>query len=140
MSDKRKFSRVPLRVHGTLSHGDKQVDVIITDVSLQGIKLSANEQHLNALPFDSHDAYVAEFKVNEDSPPIVMYIEQLYRQTDSREDMINLGCKVSTMSVESISALRRLIVLNSNDADLNDKELNALIDAVYSNASSASES
>jgi len=138
MSDKRLFTRIPLAVKGTLAHHDKRIDVIIIDVSLQGVKLSANEDALNELPFDSHDPYTATFRANEDSPVITLHIEQLYRQSDSRKDSVSLGCKVSQMDVDSISALRRLILLNSQEADLNEKELNALIEAVYSNASNAS--
>jgi hypothetical protein len=138
MSDKRLFTRIPLAVKGTLAHHDKHIDVIVIDVSLQGVKLSANEDALNELPFDSHDPYTATFRANEDSPVITLHIEQLYRQNDSRKDSVSLGCKVSQMDVDSISALRRLILLNSQDADLNEKELNALIEAVYSNASNAS--
>jgi len=139
MSDKRQFTRIPLAVAGHLAHNGKRIDVVICDVSLQGVRLTANEDALAELPFDSHDPYTATFRANEDSPVITLIIEQLYRQNDSRKDTVSLGCKVAQMDVESISALRRLILLNSQDADLEEKELNALIDAVYSNASSASD-
>ena len=46
---------------------------------------------------------------------------------------------MAKMDVDSVSALRRLITLNSEDAHIDEKDLNALIDAVYSNASSASD-
>lgn len=140
MSDKRQFTRVPLDVEGQLAHNNIAINVTICDVSLQGVRLIANEDDLSILPFDSHEPYSAMFRANEDSPLITLHIEQLYRQNDSRKDTVSLGCKVASMDVDSISALRRLIVLNCQNADLEEKELNALIDAVYSNASSASDS
>ena len=134
MTDKRQFQRVSLDVNGTLTHNDTSIDVIVSDVSLQGIKLQATETALLNLPFDSHDPYVATFQANEDSPVITLYISQLYRHADSRKERVSLGCKVERMDVESISALRRLITLNSEDASIEDKDLNALVNAVYQEA------
>ncbi|GEA11891.1 hypothetical protein KUL49_22660 [Alteromonas sp. KUL49] len=138
MSDKRQFQRISLSVVGTLAHHDVEIPVSITDISLQGVRLSACENDLEKLPFDSHDPYIARFQVNEDSPSICMEIEQLYRQDNDRSDRVTLGCKVAQMDVASISALRRLILLNGKNDAINDSDLNALIDAVYSKASSAS--
>ncbi|GFD74284.1 PilZ domain-containing protein [Alteromonas marina] len=134
MTDKRQFQRVSLDVNGTLTHNDTSIDVIVSDVSLQGIKLQATETALLNLPFDSHDPYVATFQANEDSPVITLYISQLYRHADSRKERVSLGCKVERMDVESISALRRLITLNSEDASIEEKDLNALVNAVYQDA------
>jgi hypothetical protein len=131
MTDKRQFQRVPLNVNGKLAHGSTEIDVLVSDISLQGIKLQANEQALGDLPFDSHEPYVARFQANDDSPLISLYISQLYRHSDSRKDVVSLGCKVESMSVECVSALRRLIALNSEDATIEDKDLNALVNAVY---------
>lgn len=134
MTDKRQFQRVSLDVNGTLTHNDTSIDVIVSDVSLQGIKLQATETALLNLPFDSHEPYVATFQANEDSPVITLYISQLYRHADSRKERVSLGCKVERMDVESISALRRLITLNSEDASIEEKDLNALVNAVYQEA------
>ncbi len=134
MTDKRQFQRVSLDVNGTLTHNDTSIDVIVSDVSLQGIKLQATETALLNLPFDSHDPYVATFQANEDSPVITLYISQLYRHADSRKERVSLGCKVERMDVESISALRRLITLNSEDVSIEEKDLNALVNAVYQEA------
>lgn len=131
MTDKRQFQRVTLNVSGKLAHNDTTIDVIVSDVSLQGIKLQASETALAALPFDSHDPYTATFQANEDSPAITLHISQLYRHADSREEVVSLGCKVESMDLESVSALRRLILLNSEDASIEEKDLNALVDAVY---------
>jgi len=131
MTDKRQFQRVPLNVNGTLAHNDISIDVVVSDVSLQGIKLKATENALSTLPFDSHDPYTATFQANEDSPVITLSISQLYRHADSRKERVSLGCKVERMDVDSISALRRLITLNSDDASIEEKDLNALVNAVY---------
>ena len=131
MTDKRQFQRVSLNVNGKLAHNDNSIDVVVGDVSLQGIKLQATETALSNLPFDSHEPYVATFQANEDSPVITLSISQLYRHADSRQELVSLGCKVERMDVESISALRRLITLNSDDASIEDKDLNALVNAVY---------
>ncbi|GFD96719.1 hypothetical protein KUL156_20540 [Alteromonas sp. KUL156] len=134
MTDKRQFQRVSLNVNGRLTHNDISIDVIVSDVSLQGIKLLATETALLNLPFDSHEPYVATFMPNEDSPVITLYISQLYRHADSRKERVSLGCKVERMDVDSISALRRLITLNSEDASIEEKDLNALVNAVYQEA------
>lgn len=131
MTDKRQFQRVSLNVNGKLAHNDNSIDVVVSDVSLQGIKLQATETALSNLPFDSHEPYVATFQANEDSPVITLSISQLYRHADSRQELVSLGCKVERMDVESISALRRLILLNSDDASIEEKDLNALVNAVY---------
>ena len=131
MTDKRQFQRVLLNVNGTLAHNDISIDVVVSDVSLQGIKLQATELALSNLPFDSHEPYVATFQANEDSPVITLSISQLYRHADSRRELVSLGCKVERMDVESISALRRLITLNSDDVNIEEKDLNALVNAVY---------
>ena len=62
MTDKRQFQRVTLNVRGTLAHNDMVIDVVVSDVSLQGIKLFASETALTHLPFDSHEPYTAMFK------------------------------------------------------------------------------
>ena len=131
MTDKRQFQRIPLNVNGTLAHNDISIDVVVSDVSLQGIKLQATETALSHLPFDSHDPYTATFQANEDCPVITLSISQLYRHADSRKERVSLGCKVERMDVDSISALRRLITLNSDDASIEEKDLNALVNAVY---------
>lgn len=131
MTDKRQFQRVSLNVNGTLAHNDISIDVVVSDVSLQGIKLQATETALSNLPFDSHEPYVATFQANDDSPVITLSISQLYRHADSRQEIVSLGCKVERMDVDSISALRRLITLNSDDASIEEKDLNALVNAVY---------
>ncbi|MBT3136979.1 PilZ domain-containing protein [Alteromonas sp. ALT199] len=131
MTDKRQFQRVSLNVNGTLAHNDISIDVVVSDVSLQGIKLQATETALSNLPFDSHEPYVATFQANDDSPVITLSISQLYRHADSRQELVSLGCKVERMDVDSISALRRLITLNSDDASIEEKDLNALVNAVY---------
>lgn len=131
MTDKRQFQRVSLDVNGTLTHNKTSINVVVCDVSLQGIKLQATETALLNLPFDSHEPYTATFQANDDSPVIILSISQLYRHADSRQEYVSLGCKVERMSVDSISALRRLITLNSDDASIEEKDLNALVDAVY---------
>lgn len=131
MTDKRQFQRVALNVSGILSHSNTDIEVMVSDVSLQGIKLQAMESALAHLPFDSHEPYIAKFQANDDSPLITLYISQLYRHSDSRKDMVSLGCKVERMDVDSVSALRRLIALNSADMDIEEKDLNALVNAVY---------
>ncbi len=137
MSDKRQFQRVKLNIDGFLTHQTTSIPVTIKDVSLQGIRLRADEQQLNKLPFDSHEPYLARFQLNNDSPLITLYIEQLYRQSDSRCKDIMLGCKLDHGDIDSMIALRRIIQLNSSDATLSDNDLDALIDAIYSRASSA---
>lgn len=134
MSDKRHFHRIKLDIPGTLAHQDRQIPVMVKDVSLQGIRLAASESELQHLPFDSHIPYRACFTLNEDSPLITLNIEQLYRQTDSRNDVVLLGCKLSHSDIDTIAALRRVIELNAEDESYDEKEINALVDALFDNA------
>ncbi|GGW85915.1 PilZ domain-containing protein [Alteromonas halophila] len=137
MSDKRQFQRVKLDIDGTLSHQTTTIAVVVKDVSLQGLRLSARESLLDQLPFDSHEPYLARFRPNDDSPELTLFIEQLYRHADSRHPDTILGCRLKRGDIESVSALRRIIQLNSSDAELSNKDLDALIEAIYSSASSA---
>lgn len=138
--DKRQFQRVDLNVSGELSHRGICIPIVIKDVSLQGLRLCAADQNLDILPFDSHAPYTVKFKTNEDSPQIVLYLQQLYRQTRTGSANVDIGCKLDHIDVESLAGLRRLIAVNSDDNAIAEKDLNALIDAIYGNASSASES
>ncbi|MEG3768679.1 PilZ domain-containing protein [Alteromonas sp. 14N.309.X.WAT.G.H12] len=138
--NKRQFQRVDLNVAGQLGHQGIAIPIVIKDVSLQGLRLCAADQDLNALPFDSHAPYTVKFKTNEDSPQIVLFLQQLYRQTQAGSANVDIGCKLDHIDVESLAGLRRLITMNSNDNAIAEKDLNALIDAIYGNASSASES
>ena len=137
MSDKRQFQRVKLNITGTLTHQASSIPVTVKDVSLQGVRLSAHERQLEQLPFDSHETYLAQFCPNDDSPAVTLYIEQLYRQSDPRQSDILIGCKLDHGDIESMVALRRIIELNSADAELTEKDLDALIDGIYSSASNA---
>ncbi|MCU7555754.1 PilZ domain-containing protein [Alteromonas sp. ASW11-19] len=139
MTDKRQFQRVPLQVAASLRHQHTSVPVMAEDVSLRGIRLSATEEDLAALPFDSHDPYEVSFKANQDSPAITMQLEQLYRQSDPHTPRTYMGCKVAHIPLDSVSALRRLIMLNSADNDISEQDLDALINAIYTSASSASD-
>ena len=139
MTDKRRFQRVVINAEGTLSHSDIAIDVTVLDISLRGLRLLATEQALSALPFDSHEPYSISFRQNEDSPPICAWLEQLYRQTDRRGNRVIVGCRVEHIEVEDLAGLRRLIELNSRDAELSEQDLDALIETIYSNASSASD-
>ncbi|QJR82106.1 PilZ domain-containing protein [Alteromonas pelagimontana] len=140
MTDKRMFQRVAIGVAGKLSHQQASINVTVVDLSLQGLRISADEKALETLPFDSHDPYTITFQANGDSPEIVAHLQQLYRQTDTRRSDIIMGCKVDHIDVESLAALRRLIQLNSRHEDVSEKDLNAFIEAIYGKASSASES
>ncbi|AXR07194.1 PilZ domain-containing protein [Salinimonas sediminis] len=140
MSDKRHFQRVVLNIPGTLSHGDTSIAVTVEDVSLQGLRLIADEHALASLPFDSHDPYHIRFLDDTGPARIEAWLEQLYRHTDQRRPTVAMGCKVDHIAVESLAALRQLIELNSGDAQLSQQDLDALTDAIYDNASSASES
>lgn len=139
MPDKRQFTRVPLSVKGNLTHNNQHIDVVISDVSLQGIKLCTTEDALNKLSLDKSLPQTVAFRSNEDSPVISLRIEQRYACIDNAHATVSLGCKFAQFDVDSISMLRRLILLNSHDDYLPEEELNAFINAIYSSASNASD-
>ena len=129
--DKRQFQRVDLKVPGELSLHGNSIPVTVEDVSLQGLRLSAAEAMLDTLPFDSHDPYTVMFKANPDSPLMTLYLIQLYRQSPQKAGVIYIGCKVDHIDVECLAELRRLINLNSGDDALSEKDMDALLNAVY---------
>ncbi len=130
MTDKRQFQRIPLGVPGRLSHQEVSIPVEVIDISLQGLRLKVNEDTVKALPFDSHEPYVIDFKPNADSPLITVHLQQLYRIHERNYEDTLIGCKVDHISVENLAALRRLIQLNSGDEALTEQDLNALIDGI----------
>ena len=129
--DKRQFQRVDLKVPGELSLHGNSIPVTVEDVSLQGLRLSAAEAMLDMLPFDRHDPYTVMFKANPDSPLMTLYLIQLYRQSPQKAGDIYIGCKVDHIDVECLAELRRLINLNSGDDALSEKDMDALLNAVY---------
>lgn len=139
MSDKRHVHRVPLNIQGQLGHGETYVPVMIEDISFKGLRLCVEEAEIDALPFDSHQPYHIILLTDAQQPLLEAWLEQLYRQTDSRKPTISIGCKVHHIELESLAALRRLIELNSGDSEMTTQDLDAMLDAVYDTASSASD-
>jgi len=68
------------------------------------------------------------------------WVEQLYRHTDRRKTAVAVGCKVDHIDVESLAALRQLILLNSGDPSMSQDDIDTLTSAIYGNASNASQS
>ena len=140
MSDKRQYQRVKLNIPGILSHGHTNIGVMIEDVSIQGVRVSAEEEALATLPFDSHQPYRIAFLTDDKAPLIEAWVEQLYRHTDRRKTAVAVGCKVDHIDVESLAALRQLILLNSGDPSMSQYDIDTLTNAIYGKASNASQS
>jgi hypothetical protein len=115
-SERRKFSRILFDAHVELAQGDFHWRATLLDISLKGLLLQQK------LP--------AEVSVNEpvlvkillsDNTSIAMSVtvaHQHHQQT---------GLVCSSIDIDSVSHLRRLIELNLGDATAAERELSELI-------------
>jgi len=112
-NDRRRFSRFPLDFDAELSIGDSQTDTRVTDISLKGaliewpqdISVETGTEVQLAIHGDN-DAY----RIN-----MTAQISRIY------DDHIGLEC--TSIDIDSITHLRRLIELNLGDSSLLNREL-----------------
>ncbi|MDG6098132.1 PilZ domain-containing protein [Alteromonas sp. ZYF713] len=127
--EKRHFQRVGIHLSGQLITVEGvTIEVEVVDVSLQGLRVAGLPAGLN-LPA----AYKVglNFKANEDSPPIslsgeIIRLEQAPNNSESSE----AGLRITHISVDDLGLLRRLLLLNSGQDDLDANELESLVDKI----------
>lgn len=127
--EKRHFQRVGIHLSGQLITGQgATIEVEVVDVSLQGLRVARLPAGVN-LP--AADKVGLNFKANEDSPPISLSGEiiRLDPASDNSES-IDAGLRITHISVDDLGLLRRLLLLNSGEDDLDATELETLVDKI----------
>ena len=127
--EKRHFQRVGIHLSGQLITGQGvAIPVEVVDVSLQGLRIARLPAGVN-LP--ASDKVGLNFKANEDSPPISLSGEiiRLEHAPDNRESS-EAGLRIMHISVDDLGLLRRLLLLNSGQDDLDATELETLVDKI----------
>ena len=127
--EKRHFQRVGIHLSGQLITGQGDaIEVEVVDVSLHGLRVARLPAGVN-LP--AADKVGLNFKANEDSPPISLSGEiiRLEHAPDNRESS-EAGLRIMHISVDDLGLLRRLLLLNSGQDDLDATELETLVDKI----------
>tara|TARA_B100000519_G_scaffold45286_1_gene36102 strand:+ start:515 stop:928 length:414 start_codon:yes stop_codon:yes gene_type:complete len=127
--EKRHFQRVGIHLSGQLITGQGDaIEVEVVDVSLHGLRVARLPAGVN-LP--AADKVGLNFKANEDSPPISLSGEiiRLEHAPDNSESS-EAGLRITHISVDDLGLLRRLLLLNSGQDDLDATELETLVDKI----------
>ncbi|EIK44913.1 hypothetical protein O59_002637 [Cellvibrio sp. BR] len=115
-SERRKFSRILFDAHVELAQGDFHWRATLLDISLKGLLLQ------QPLPKEVSTSEPALVKILlSDNTTIAMSVtvaHQHHQQT---------GLVCSSIDIDSVSHLRRLIELNLGDATAAERELSELI-------------
>ena len=115
--ERRRFQRVDFFKEAFLSDSNGKIPCQVCDVSLQGA--------LVAVPADYQDVSLVTpltLEIPLDGAEFTIYMT--VKVAHEREGVMGLICEA--IDVDSISHLRRLIELNSGDAELLNRELQAL--------------
>jgi hypothetical protein len=134
--EKRHFQRVGIHLSGQLITGQGvAIPVEVVDVSLQGLRVARLPAGVN-LP--AADKVGLNFKANEDSPAISLSGEIIrLGQTPDNSESGEAGLRITHISVDDLGLLRRLLLLNSGQDDLDATELETLVDKIAASLSSS---
>jgi|TARA_Y100001968_G_scaffold283466_1_gene282126 hypothetical protein len=133
--EKRHFQRVGIHLSGQLITGQGvTLEVEVVDVSLQGLRIARLPAGIR-LP--AADKVGLQFKANEDSPPISLSGEiiRLDQAADNNESS-EAGLRITHIPVDDLGLLRRLLLLNSGQDDLDATELETLVDKITASLAS----
>ena len=124
-SEKRLFQRVAINLSGTLITNTETIPVEVLDVSLRGVRImvsNADRPQLNS------GSVRLSFQANEDSPAIQLTgtISHLMLTRDPA-GLYEAGVKITHIDIEDLALLRRLLLLNSGQADMDATELGNLV-------------
>ncbi|NVK54607.1 MAG: PilZ domain-containing protein [Alteromonadaceae bacterium] len=124
--EKRQFQRIAINLPGELVFNGETVSTQVQDLSIQGMRV-----RLPATPRSANQAVTLTFKANAESPLITVKgnMTNISSLPDDGESVI-AGIQLTHISVEDMSQLRRLLLLNSGQQDLDTNELSALLDQI----------
>ena len=113
--NKRRFQRVSFHATTELQLGAIRYEVTLIDLSLNGLLVETNKD----IDLQPEQAIQAHIKLEGDAL-ITMDVSLSHKQGTQ------LGLKCEMIDVDSISHLRRLIELNTGDAQAAERELSEL--------------
>lgn len=109
----RHFSRVPFDAEVVLHLYDRTISVKLIDIALKGALVQTDIQHALVL----HEKCRLVFPLTDGGDSIVMSGEIVHLENQ------HVGIKCLEIDVASLTQLRRLIELNTGDAELMNREL-----------------
>ena len=115
-NERRKFSRILFDAHVELAQGEYHWRASLLDISLRGLLIQQQ------LPVDvKRDQPILVKILLSDSTCIAMTVSVAHQHHNQT------GLMCTTIDIDSVSHLRRLIELNLGDASAAERELNELI-------------
>lgn len=109
----RHFSRIPFRADVVLQLHDRTMDVQLVDIALKGALVHATTPQALVL----QETCRLVLPLTDGGESIVMAGKIVHHEGS------NIGIECNEIDVASLTQLRRLIELNTGDADLMDREL-----------------
>lgn len=131
-SEKRVFQRIQINLQGSLTIDGVAVPITVLDLSLKGMRIALPAKVLSRI----NSPINLLMQANEDSPQISVVVA-LAHYTEASETMheiesnVTAGFTLIHIDVESMTNLRRLLLLNSGAKEVEASELNALLDSIY---------
>jgi hypothetical protein len=115
-NERRKFSRILFDAHVELAQGEYHWRASLLDISLRGLLIQQQ------LPVDvKRDQPILVKILLSDSTCIAMTVSVAHQHHNQT------GLMCTTIDIDSVSHLRRLIELNLGDASAAERELNELM-------------
>lgn len=114
--ERRRFSRIDFDARVEIAQGDKNWQAQLLDVSLKGVLLAK----LGPYQLDATSPLLVKI-ILSDQTSIAMSTHVVHQTLEQ----LHLAC--TTIDIDSISHLRRLIELNIGDASAAERELSELI-------------
>lgn len=127
-TEKRQFQRLAINMNGLLNIADEVFDVQVLDLSLQGVRVRLN----NDMSLDISHPLTLTIQPNEDSPVITLFgqITHVQHEAVSTPAATVLGMKLTHIPLDDLSALRRVLLLNSGEQDMDTHELMIMLDRI----------
>lgn len=115
-NDRRSFSRISFDSQTRITQNDKSWAVELIDISLKGLLVAQPEDWSDA---DTEQAFEVIIQLDGDYH-IAMQVE--WRHSEDQ----HMGFQCTTIDIDSIVHLRRIVELNLSDTALLERELAAL--------------
>lgn len=116
--EKRRFTRTQFSAHGSILVDGKSIECTVLNLSLKGALVEVGVEGLVSVG----TAVALSFTLADDSSTITA------QGTCVHVEGHELGVRFSSTDLDSLTHLRRLLELNTADADSIDRELGFLVD------------
>ena len=126
--EKRQFQRLAIDMNGLLNIAEHTFEVRVLDLSLQGVRVRVDSN--SAL--DISQPLTLTIQANADSPTITLFgqITHVQHEAERTPAATVLGIQLTHIPLEDLGALRRLLLLNSGEQDMDTNELMILLDRI----------